>query len=408
MRSTTPLQAQLLPHTPESDQLWRCGSNPVGFVGPAGGVVGWGQQERFSDVSWQRVLAQFEDWAATIPTAAGRGPVGLATFTFDAERTQVLSTIIVPRQAVILRDGQAWQLEFGGLSALPEPRAAAVVQWSMQPDDGTDYRSAVAAALQQISAGEADKLVIATRRELVASDVVEPGEVAAELSRRNPTAWIYCVDGMVGASPEMLLRRRGPVLASRVLAGTIDRRLPDASERVQTEFAPGSKNYQEHLFAVESAQAALGALGEVVAGEPFVLELPHLLHLASDVAATVPAALGLGEILGRLHPTAAVGGVPRAGAQERIGAVEGFDRGRFAGPVGLVEGHGDAECAIALRGGQLSQDRRRICLYAGAGIVAGSTPEAEWREVSAKLRPMLEALGAESLRTSDEAGLRRQ
>jgi isochorismate synthase len=102
-----------------------------------------------------------------------------------------------------------------------------------------------------------------------------------------------------------------------------------------------------------------------------------------------PSALALA---GRLHPTPAVGGLPRSGALAAIAALEGFDRGLYAGPVGWVDGNGDGEWAVALRGAQLDGSRAR--LVAGAGIVAGSDPDAEWAETEAKLRPMLAAIGA--------------
>jgi isochorismate synthase len=102
-----------------------------------------------------------------------------------------------------------------------------------------------------------------------------------------------------------------------------------------------------------------------------------------------PSALALA---GLLHPTPAVGGLPRAEALAAIAALEGFDRGLYAGPVGWVDANGDGEWAVALRGAHLDGPRAR--LVAGAGIVAGSDPDAEWAETEAKLRPMLAAVGA--------------
>jgi isochorismate synthase EntC len=128
-------------------------------------------------------------------------------------------------------------------------------------------------------------------------------------------------------------------------------------------------------------------------GEPDVVRFPTVSHLATRVRGVLrrpaPSALALA---GLLHPTPAVGGLPRAAALATIADLEGFDRGLYAGPVGWVDAAGDGEWAVALRGAQLDGPRAR--LVAGAGIVAGSDPEAEWAETEAKLRPMLAAVGA--------------
>jgi isochorismate synthase EntC len=129
------------------------------------------------------------------------------------------------------------------------------------------------------------------------------------------------------------------------------------------------------------------------AGEPDVVRFPTVSHLATRVSGVLrepaPTALALA---GLLHPTPAVGGLPRTGALATIAALEEFSRGLYAGPVGWVDSTGDGEWAVALRGAQLDGPRAR--LSAGAGIVAGSDPDAEWAETEAKLRPMLAAVGA--------------
>lgn len=385
------MTAVALPEAPALTDLLGRGEEPMCCWGPAGGVVGWGVAARTDAATWDEALAGF----AAVARAGEPWPVGLVTLPFDAGRTAVPATVVVPREALVVRDGSAWHVVVEGEpGALPRPRAVADPSLVVADDEdarGAAYRAAVAGALARIAAGEAEKLVIATSLRFAGS--VAPADVALALAQRHPTAWVYCVDGLVGASPEMLLRRRGAEVASRVLAGTVDRRLPDAEALAHELFRAGSKNHREHLLAVESAREALGVLGSgVTASEPFELLLPHVIHLASDVTARVDPALPLLDVLGRLHPTAAVGGVPRAGAQAQLAELEGFDRGRFAGPVGMLGPDGFAELAIALRGGQA--DAEGITLYAGAGIVAGSDPDDEWREVSTKLRPMRDVLGA--------------
>src|SRR5699024_4602623 len=133
--------------------------------------------------------------------------------------------------------------------------------------------------------------------------------------------------------------------------------------------------------------------------DPFLLELPNVIHLASDARGTLirradGSRVSSLEVAAALHPTAAVGGTPRRQALELIDELENMDRGRYAGPVGWLDAAGDGEWGLALRGGQVDDDGRGVQLYAGGGIVAESVPEFEWRETSAKLAPMLAALGA--------------
>ena len=155
------------------------------------------------------------------------------------------------------------------------------------------------------------------------------------------------------------------------------------------------KEAEEHRLLVEAVVAALAPVcaEPPIAGEPDVVRFPTVSHLATRVSGVLrrpaPSALALA---GLLHPTPAVGGLPRSEALATIADLEGFDRGLYAGPVGWVDANGDGEWAVALRGAQLDGPRAR--LVAGAGIVAGSDPEAEWAETEAKLRPMLAAVGA--------------
>src|SRR4029077_19251778 len=126
----------------------------------------------------------------------------------------------------------------------------------------------------------------------------------------------------------------------------------------------------------------------------FVLELPNLWHLATDVAGELADHASSLDLVASLHPTAAVAGTPTDAAIRLIRRLEPFDRGRYAGPVGWVDANGDGEWAIALRCAQISEtDPHQIRLFAGCGIVAGSDPAAELAESNAKLIPMRESLG---------------
>jgi menaquinone-specific isochorismate synthase len=209
--------------------------------------------------------------------------------------------------------------------------------------------------------------------------------------------WAYLVDGLVGATPELLLRRQGGLVTSRVLAGTVWKDAEGTDPLAKAaELARSQKDISEHEFAVESVASALAPYCQAmnVPEAPSVLKLPNVMHLATDITGVVCQEAGALTLAAALHPSAAVCGTPSHLALDIISELESLDRGRYAGPVGWVDAQGDGEWAIALRGGQVrATDPAEIQLFAGAGIVADSSPEAELAETTAKFVPMLQALG---------------
>jgi menaquinone-specific isochorismate synthase len=176
-----------------------------------------------------------------------------------------------------------------------------------------------------------------------------------------------------------------------VLAGTTWPHDGMSDEELEAALMSSPKNLEEHDYAIRSLADTLKPFCTTMSVEgPSVLRLPNVSHLSSDVIGTLsgsPSLLRLGEAL---HPTAAVGGTPRADAIRLIEELEGLDRGRYAGPVGWIDGNGDGELGIALRCAQV--DGRTARLYAGCGIVAESDPDSEVCEAHAKMRPMRDAL----------------
>ena len=205
---------------------------------------------------------------------------------------------------------------------------------------------------------------------------------------------------MVGATPELLVRSEKGLVTSRVLAGTIRRTGDDLADVARAAIlAHSSKDLEEHEYAVSSVAHALDPFcsSTNVPDVPFVLHLPNVLHLASDVTGVLAGAAGSHPsslaLAAALHPTAAVCGTPTQAARELIARVEGMDRGRYAGPVGWFGADGDGEWGIALRSAQVDpDDPRSVRLFAGCGIVAASDPAAELAESEAKLVPMRDAL----------------
>lgn len=260
------------------------------------------------------------------------------------------------------------------------------------------HRDRIVRALEEIAAGRARKVV-------VARDVVEPlhgarpENLTDTLAASYPGTWAFAVGGLVGATPELLALRRGDRFASRVLAGS-QRRLPDPDDddasaaRLRTD----GRLIQEHALAAGPVVEALAAHGPLddPAPAPAILTLPNVHHLSTDIVGRLAdPATDVLALVGSIHPTAAVAGVPTGVAMDVIREVEATDRGRYAGPVGWIDADGDGEIGLALRCGQIEGGSVR--LFAGGGIVAGADPDDEVAETEGKLRPMREALA----RTAD-------
>jgi menaquinone-specific isochorismate synthase len=256
-----------------------------------------------------------------------------------------------------------------------------------------EWESAVAAAVARIQAGALDKVVLARDLLALTDAPVDARALLHRLVARYPGCWTFAVDGLLGSTPELLVRRTGDHVESRVLAGTIDRgadAITDAEHAA--ELLGSAKDRSEHELAVRSVAEALAPYCSdlVVPRRPEIVRLANVQHLATDVTGR----LGNGEtaldLAAALHPTAAVCGTPTNAARTVILELEGMDRRRYAGPVGWVDARGDGAFGIALRCAEVSDDRLR--LFAGCGIVAGSQPAAELAESQAKLLAMRDAL----------------
>jgi isochorismate synthase len=256
------------------------------------------------------------------------------------------------------------------------------------------WRAGVRAALEAIGSGRLDKVVLAREAAVEAEWPFPRVELLRRLERRaGGSTFLYASGGFIGASPELLVRRHGRVATSRPMAGTVPRGESAAAEAGGlARLTRSPKEGVEHRLVVDAVAEGLAKVADrVEVGRPEVVRLATVAHLATEITADLtgplPTAL---ELAGLLHPTPAVGGSPRDAALAAITALEPFDRGCYAGPVGWVDHAGDGEWAIALRGATL--DGRRARLLAGAGIVPGSDPDAEWVETEHKLRAMLEVL----------------
>ncbi len=342
----------------------------------------------------------------------GSGLVAFGSFAFSEGGPA--SRLVVPEVTVGRRMGITWsttvqqdQRPGPGPSGASTDRAgsaelmmASPTTWDRPRFAGTslsdaDWLLAVDAALRLIESGTLDKVVLARDHRMWSRDAFDLDGIVQTLARRFPDCYTFRVDGLIGASPELLLRREGASIASQVLAGTTRRGASSAEdEALATVLLSSDKERREHAFAAESVRDVLSSLSADLdhTPEPELLQLDNLQHLATRFHGRLDAGERSLSILSRLHPTAAVGGTPRAEAIAAITALEGLDRGRYAAPVGWTTPSGDGEWAIALRCGEFDGARAR--LFAGAGIVAGSLPEQELMETWLKLRTMQETIGA--------------
>jgi menaquinone-specific isochorismate synthase len=256
-----------------------------------------------------------------------------------------------------------------------------------------EWQAAVRTAVAQIQAGRLEKVVL-TRDLLATSDTdIDPRYLLRRLAARFPTCFTFACDGLVGATPELLLSRVGRRVASHVLAGSVRRGRDDAEDTELGDWLLASaKNRQEHAISVRSVRDILWAYcAELdVPAEPGLLRLANVQHLATDVHGTLAGEATALGLVGALHPTAAVCGSPTSVAAELIRQTEGMDRGRYTGPVGWAGAGGDGEWGIALRCAEVAGPSMR--LFAGGGIVAHSDPDAELAEAQVKLRAMRDAI----------------
>lgn len=397
---------EALPEPIDLLDLLPAGDEVLSWVRDGEGLVAWGTaaavevtgQERFSRAHrwWSQICddAEVTD-AVRVP---GSGPVAFASFTFNGGSRP--SIMVVPQVVVGRRHGKSW-VTFIGDGERPEltasagqPQASAVTELPA-PGAQEAWRERVATAVDRIRSGGLDKVVLAREVRLTSAEPINEAALLHRLADAFPACWTFAVSGLVGATPELLIRRNGAQVTSRVLAGTVKRDSDSSTDgQLARALMSSDKDLVEHLYAVESVAAALArhCTDLQVPDSPRLLQLANVQHLATDVTGMLADDSSAIALAASLHPTAAVCGTPTERALSVIDRLEGLDRGRYAGPVGWVDANGDGEFGIALRCGQLADDRRSINLYAGCGIVAGSTPEGEWAESEAKLAAMRQAL----------------
>lgn len=337
-----------------------------------------------------------DDWADEVVASLGEGERAIGALAFAPGGASVIhrasTTEVLPRY-----DPRA------GATGAPRHRVTA------HPTE-EEYAAGVREALARIADGRLSKVVLGRSLDVVSAPALDPTAVVARLAAERPGKYVFSVPlgaqpdapVLLGASPELLVRRTGAWVASVPLAGSVPRSADPVDDRARAEaLLDSTKDLAEHAFVVEAIVAALAPVCVEIDADPRprLLSTDTMWHLATPVRARLdpgvpgPSALHLARML---HPTPAVGGVPAAAALATIAEIEGTSfeqggRGPLAGAVGWVDRSGDGEFAVTIRAGVL--DGSRLRLFAGAGIVAGSDPDAEVRETGAKLATMARAIG---------------
>jgi len=378
---------------------------PSAWIHQGDGLAGWGEAARLTLPAGVDRFAAGEKWLAALFDAAtvsdavqvpGTGPVAFGSFTFDPASEG--SVLIVPSVVIGRRSGVSWQTTITSGSVAPPPAVAArtspaEVRWSDGSLTAPQWEQVVSAAVARIKAGEVRKVVLARDLQAWTSAAIDVRVLLDRLASRSPACYTFACAGLVGATPELLIRREGREVTSLVLAGTMGRGGSKADDEALSSALLGSaKNAEEHRYSVESVRDLLAPLcAELQVGPaPFLLQMADYQHLATSVSGVLAKDASALTLAASLHPTAAICGTPTEAALELIRELEGMDRGRYSGPVGWVDSRGNGEWAIALRCGEIDGNRAR--LFAGCGIVAGSQPESELAETETKFRPMRRAL----------------
>jgi len=348
----------------------------------------------------------------------GTGAVGIGAFPFDP---QLDGELLIPRIVIGCGpDGTAWITTI----ALPEDepselelteileraddvgngfaRDAGIHTSSTSPSSfdlhplrsPEDWCDAVSEATERLRSGSAKKVVLARGIEIVTDRPICPSAVLSQLRRSFPASHLFCVDGFVGASPELLVERSGQSVRAHPMAGTAPRSGdPETDARLAASLLGSTNTRDEHRHTIDMVHDTLlpwcSYLDEEA--EPSIVAVANVQHLSTRLEGQLsePVASVL-DLVAALHPTPAVGGMPRDAALELIAELEDLDRGRFAGPVGWVDANGNGTWAVGIRSAQIDGTHTRI--YAGVGVVAESQPEHELAETRAKLQTMLGAI----------------
>jgi salicylate biosynthesis isochorismate synthase/menaquinone-specific isochorismate synthase len=382
---------------------------------------------RFGEVGrrWRELVATAIADPPAGPAAAGLAAFGGFSFADDGAgaagwESFAPASLIVPEISLVRRGPETWltvncrlepddtveetlravhrrlsELRAAELPLLdPAPVGNYRVRSVMPP---SHYEEAVARAVERIRGGEVSKVVLAREVQVQAPSAHDPAAVYGVLRDGFASCYVYAVGRgettFIGASPELLVRREGQRASTVALAGSTGRSAdPSVDDHLGERLLRSEKNREENEIVARRIAEQLRPLSVwvTVAPEPVVIKVANIQHLAAPIRAQLRDPVPAVELAGALHPTPAVGGEPNAEAARMIPALEGFDRGWYAGTIGWTDATEDGEFLVALRCALLRG--ATACCYAGCGIVADSDPAAELAETEVKLQALLPVL----------------
>ena len=408
------------------DLVALCGDEGLLLTSPDLGVLGLGVAaripvDRTDGVAAARAVHSALDAIAVErhvdDDVPGVGPIAIGALPFDPIAP---GELIVPRVAIVRREGGAWLTTIAGPD--DHPSADELSTWLGGAEDlgrgfsrdaglhasidapstfdlrplrePIDWCAAVDEATARIRAGAASKVVLARGIEISTDRPVRAGAVLSHLRRSFPGSHLFAVEGFVGASPELLVERDGIEVRAHPMAGTAPRSGdPEADNRLAAALLASTNTRDEHRQTIDMVHDTLlpwcSYLDEDA--EPRIVAVANVQHLSTRLVGRLgDASTSVLELVAALHPTPAVGGMPRGAALAMIAELEGLDRGRYAGPVGWIDAAGNGRWVVGIRSATLGATG--ATLHAGVGVVATSDPESELAETRAKLQTMLGAI----------------
>lgn len=393
---------RVVPLHGEVDPLHLAGDDGVLFESPHRFLAGRGEafrvEEHYEQHGLQAALGTVMQKLLGLATEGDVAPFAFVTIPFVPTRPLLA---IVPTHAVVKTgNGAPRMIVIGDEARTSLPDAIAAVaepptSFAVRPSRSAEaWRSSVREAVRRIQAGELAKVVLAREVIVEADAPISQVGVIEVLRRIYPSAYRFAIDGLLGASPELLIERLGRSVTSIPIAGTAAR-MNDRTldEQARHALLASEKNQAEHRYLSQMVTETLERHCSELRypASPSVMSLANVHHLVTEIHGTLADdATTVLDLLSALHPTPAVGGRPTDVAVRTIAELEQLDRGRYAGAVGWVDANGDGQFAIAIRCAQLEGERAR--LWAGNGIVANSDADLELEETQWKMQAMLGAI----------------
>jgi menaquinone-specific isochorismate synthase len=394
VRAVTRPLSDLVAHIPDLNDV--ASGDGYLFVRDGVGVAGRGVAARVPVDDAAAVLASIEH----VSSVESINPIAIGSLPFSpgADADLIIPQVLVGKR----RDGVAWVTTIDdadpaeALSAAPPPTPSSA-EYSIGHRGSIDtYLHAVAAARDAVRAGTLTKAVIARPITVTADRPIDVHAVLLRLKASFGSSYRYSVDGLIGASPELLIEVDGPIVRSHPLAGTTRRTGDiDNDAALAAALQASAKNQIEHRVVIDVVHDTLLPWASYLDWEPqpSIVTVANVQHLGTRMEGMLsqpgPSVI---ELVRALSPTPALGGHPRTAAIELIEQVEGFERGRYGGAVGWVDAAGNGTWAVTIRCAEISADKRTARLVAGGGIVAESEPLAELAETQAKFQAMLSAI----------------